>query len=114
MEHLLDHPIELRVETDGTSVDLPPGVVLTLVENAITHGDLSEDPRISIRIQRVGSSLSIEVENRAVRDGDLPVTEGAGLRFVRAQLSQESGATWTVEFGPWDGRWQARMVRQEP
>ena len=113
MEHLLDHPIELLVDAGGAGVDIPPGVLLTLVENAITHGDLTEDPRILIRIRETAASLIIEVENRAARGRDLSVTEGAGLRFVRAQLARGPGPAWTVDSGPDDGRWRVRMARHE-
>lgn len=113
MEHLLDRRLELTIDTDGTSFEIPPGVLLTLVENAITHGRLADDGRISIRVRHLDGVAGVEVENRATRPVESPVQEKAGLCFVRAQLERDPTADWEIEHDYRDGFWTTRLRRRE-
>ncbi|MEO5938331.1 MAG: histidine kinase [Sphingomonas sp.] len=78
-----------RVEADGNAraAAFPPLILLTLVENAVTHGI---EPRpgpgaITIRAQVDHDWLVVSVEDEGIglREG---VTQGVGLANVRAQL----------------------------
>ncbi|MCP4006809.1 MAG: hypothetical protein GY725_21730 [bacterium] len=110
MAHLLDRPLELCVDGDVADDPLPPGVLLTLVENAITHGDPVEDPRIRVVVSRNAAGLVIEVRNRA-QQSSAPSREGAGLRYVRAQLRHADG-NWDFADGCEAGEWWARINRR--
>lgn len=110
MAQLTDRPLELHVEGDNPSDALPPGVLLTLVENAITHGDLAADPRIQVVVSREAGDLTIEVRNR-VADTDEVTRPGAGLSYVRAQLKQAEGR-WEFADQRHAGEWTARIVRR--
>jgi signal transduction histidine kinase len=71
---------------------LPPGLVLTLVENALVHG---LEPKIGggsvrVRAQRSGDGWSLRVEDDGLGLPDNP-TEGIGLGNVRRRLQLQCG-----------------------
>ncbi|MDP3226289.1 MAG: histidine kinase [Rubrivivax sp.] len=72
---------------------LPPGILLTLVENAVVHG---LEPSIAggavrLRALAAGGRLQIEVANTG-RDPEVPVTDGVGLANLRQRLQLAHGA----------------------
>ena len=98
----------LRFEIDAPAAligqPLPPGLVLTLAENAIEHGI---EPQLAggsvvLRAQRLGDLVSIEV----VDDGPGPSgPEGLGLANCRERLALTYGtqAVLAVQAGPAGG-----------
>jgi signal transduction histidine kinase len=97
----IDVPAGLR------DVELPPLVVLTLVENAIKHGI---GPRVEggrvvlraaaegegrVRVEVVDDGVGVEAATRS----DAPST-GAGLRNVRGRLKLVYGDTAQLQVGP--------------
>jgi signal transduction histidine kinase len=74
-----------------TALPLPPGLLLTLVENAIEHGIEPQlaGGTVTLRTQRQGDAVSIEV----VDDGPGPAgPEGTGLANCRERLALTYGA----------------------
>ena len=71
---------------------LPPGLLLTLVENAIAHGiePALAGGHIQIRAQKVGALLRLEVIDDGVGLAEAPA-EGVGLANTRARLQQQFG-----------------------
>ncbi|MDL1859858.1 hypothetical protein FBR04_02360 [Betaproteobacteria bacterium PRO7] len=88
LEFGVDVPEPLR------AVELPPLVLLTLVENAIKHGiaPLVEGGRVDVRAREAGDAVVIEVADSGAGLGaakEAPVTEastGAGLANARGRL----------------------------
>jgi len=81
----LSFKIEVQAEVEAFM--LPPGIVLTLVENAIAHGiePRLEGGRIDIKADRSENRVKISVYD----DGDGPApgwTEGVGLSNTRRRL----------------------------
>ncbi|HZX29290.1 MAG TPA: histidine kinase, partial [Telluria sp.] len=97
----------LRVERDldaaALACLLPPLLLQPLVENAVKHGigGLPEGGTVTIRAQRAGSLLRVQVENDM--DADLPARpgNGIGLANVRQRLqaayAHEASASWARE-----------------
>ena len=75
------------------SLLLPPGVLLTLVENAIAHGiePTLAGGHIRVEVQKVGLLLRLEVADDGAGLADSP-TDGIGLANTRARLQQQFGA----------------------
>jgi LytS/YehU family sensor histidine kinase len=97
---------------------LPPGLVLTLVENAIEHGvePLLRGGGVKVRLQESSEALCIDV----LDDGPglpEPLREGVGLSNTRARLAQALGAQARLELcnrpAPDQGCW-ARIVIPMP
>jgi LytS/YehU family sensor histidine kinase len=90
----------LDVVADLHKLPLPPGLLLTLVENAIEHG---VEPRlgggeIELAGRRVGDEAVFEVlDNGAGPATDL--AEGAGLSNVRQRLALTCGASARLTLG---------------
>ncbi len=100
--------LELEEGGDLEGVEVPPMVVLALVENALKHGPGKghRGPwRLCLRAE--GARLHIELENPGEYAGDRPGGRGLpGLRR-RLALAYGPGATFSIEGG--GGRTRARL-----
>lgn len=92
----LRHEIALPAEVADTV--LPPGLLLTLVENAIEHGI---EPALHGGLLRIEASRGDGGVELSVRNGGVPlavpVTEGVGLRNSRERLIGRHGAQARLE-----------------
>ena len=82
----------------------PPLLLITLVENAVTHGIEPKvgDGRIDVRARREGGRMLVEVDDDGA--GLQPGTSGGvGLANVRAQLAARFGDAATLSVGPGPG-----------
>jgi len=88
MQARLGDRLQWQIDCDGeAALQLPPGSLLTLVENAITHGiePSLRGGRVSVRCVREPARLRIEVEDSG--EGlQQPVTDGLGLKNTRERL----------------------------
>jgi sensor histidine kinase YesM len=86
-----DDRISFTVSAPADTQQVPPMVLLTLVENAIKHSDVFENPEgfvnlnINIAESEVEFSLSNSFEKKANR------SQGIGLSTVRLQLQLHFG-----------------------
>jgi LytS/YehU family sensor histidine kinase len=83
---------------------LPPGLLLTLVENAVEHGVEPKiaGGRVELRARRVAGFVEIDV----VDDGAGPppdMVDGVGLANCRERLAMTSGPGATLDIAPRDG-----------
>ena len=80
------------------SLDLPPMMLLTLVENAIKHGlnPMPEGGTIHVRARRDGDDLCIRVTDTG-RGFHATSGGGAGLANIQARLSAMYGASASLE-----------------
>jgi LytS/YehU family sensor histidine kinase len=83
-----------RVDADAASraVQLPPGLLLTLVENAVEHGAGArlEGGEVRVRVQVDGARCQVEVSDNG--PGLAPGwQEGVGLGNVRQRLAHRFG-----------------------
>jgi hypothetical protein len=102
VEMAREMPLPLGVHGPVDGVFLPPGVLHTLVENAITHGGVRAGaPAFSLHIEACTSDrwrLELRSPRGAGRDGG----GGQGQRFVRESLAGTFGSGWSYEAGPLD------------
>jgi Histidine kinase len=102
---------QVDIDEAAAAALLPPGLLLTLVENAIEHGatpSLSA-VQLAVKAQRQGKHLLLEVRDTGV--GLAPdATDGVGLGNARARLAQAFGhqATLTLQ-RPAEGGCLARI-----
>jgi signal transduction histidine kinase len=82
----LDVPTDLQVQT------LPPGLLLTLVENAVVHGvePLLAGGQVQVQARRVGAQLELRVVDNGPGPGPAP-QDGQGLANCRARLALACG-----------------------
>jgi hypothetical protein len=95
-------PVRLAVNGPVDGVNLPPGVLHTLVENAITHGGIKATaPAFALHIDEAPAGrwrLRLTSPRGAGREGG----SGQGQRFVRESLTGAFGDDWSYEAGPAD------------
>ena len=102
IEMAREMPLPLRVDGPTDEVRLPPGVLHTLVENAITHGGVRADaPAFALHVT-AGAGKRWHIELRSPRGAGREGGGGQGQRFVRESLSSAFGTAWSFESGPLD------------
>jgi hypothetical protein len=86
---------ELDPAADGAR--LPPGLGLTLLENAVEHGVIPSlhGAQLQVRTRREAGMAVLEVQDTGPGFA-LPLQEGVGLRNCRARLAQAFGPRATL------------------
>lgn len=110
----LRRDISYELATTGVDEDgkIPPAVLHTLVENAVTHDrPTSGSVRLTLRQEPHPRGRLLVLEAPWTGDGDSAIgREGTGLRYVRARLREAYGDAARLESGPEDGYWRSRIV----
>jgi signal transduction histidine kinase len=91
----------VEVEPDAARAQLPPGLLLTLVENAVTHG---VEPQlaggsVTVRGARRGAEVVFEVDDNGPGPG-AGAEDGTGLANVRQRLALHADARATLRVAP--------------
>jgi LytS/YehU family sensor histidine kinase len=89
--------VELSVEPGVEDAMVPNLILQPLVENAVRHGIGAEAGRVSVVVERVGSTLRMAVSDTGdapPRDGD---SLGIGLTNTRARLERLYGSVHRFE-----------------
>lgn len=83
---------QVRVGDAAAAVPLPPGLLLTLVENAVEHGVMASLDGAEVRVAAQAEDGRLVLTVRDTGPG-LPstVVEGTGLTNTRARLAQDHG-----------------------
>ncbi len=103
MRARLGSRLAFTVEADegARAATLPPGLVLTLVENAVEHGAQQAlgEARIVVSARREGARLRVQVLDNGP---GLPekLTEGLGLTNTRQRLAQTWGEAAQLRLAP--------------
>ena len=105
-----DRRYTLVVDEIDTTQRIPPAVLHTLVENAITHdqGEGSIEISLSSRDHQEMRLYRLDVP-LAGSAGHGECREGTGLRYVRARLQESFGDSYSLHFGPVDGLWRTEI-----
>lgn len=102
MEMAREVPLPLTIEGPIENILLPPGILHTLVENAMTHGGM----RVSAPAFALNVAASDEggwrIELRSPRGAGREGGGGQGQRFVRESLAGAFTTDWAYETGPLD------------
>ena len=78
-------------------LEIPPGVLITLIENGITHGfEQLQAGRFEIYSREENGVITLFIEN----DGNAPdeIKEGVGINYVRSRLEEAFGQNFLLEF----------------
>jgi Histidine kinase len=107
---LRGHAVTLQMEGETEGVALPPGLLHTQVENALTHGaDLRAQPAFVLQVQREGGALLLSLRSPKGPGRAGSVQGGTGGRFIAASLASAYGDAASFNQGPegaahWCGR----------
>jgi signal transduction histidine kinase len=87
----------VEIDPGATAAVLPPGLLLTLVENAIEHGVQQSlaGAEVWLRAERIGERLRVDVLDRGPGIA-ADAADGVGLANARTRLTQAFGRTATL------------------
>ncbi|MDT8999397.1 histidine kinase [Paucibacter sp. APW11] len=98
----LSWAIDPSLADTNIALQLPPGTLLTLVENAIGHGiePALRGGHIELRLRQDGARLQIEVEDSGVGLAGAETQFGLGLGNTLQRLRQQFGDAATLTLRP--------------
>lgn len=107
----------LEVEGDVVDLDVPPALVLTLVENGLTHAS-ARGQAVTFRVAIVATPdlfrLVVTAPAGAHQTPESPVrAEGTGLRYVRARLEESFPGRWSLQAGAVPEGWRTTIEVRE-
>jgi len=91
---------ELRTERVELTAPIPPAVIHTLIENAITHnayGPGTVELVLTEELSDTGRRLTLRAP--LASSPQSPAREGGGLRYVRARLEESFPGRWRLSSG---------------
>ncbi|MBI3368723.1 MAG: histidine kinase [Burkholderiales bacterium] len=93
---------EVAIDADVAQAELPPGLLLTLVENAVEHGiaPALRGDSITLRARRADGALRIEVADDGVGLPGGANREGVGLTNSRERLAGRHGDAARLDLLP--------------
>ena len=103
-----DAPLELSAEGVDEARQLPPAVLHTLIENALTHNHYPQGATFLVQERVADDRRTYELRCPPGRQQDeVPgVATGTGLDYVRARLSESFADRWRLTDGrAADGAW---------
>jgi signal transduction histidine kinase len=99
--------LQWQVDEAALGAPLPPGLLLTLVENAIEHGVVPAlgEVQLCLNARRQGQTAHIELDDTGpgLPPGFGPAQEGVGLANSRQRLAQMHGGRATLTLQPRPG-----------
>ena len=101
---------QLRADAIDPASSIPPAVLHTLVENALTHNRYRAD-----EVEFVLTEERLRNARRYVFDAPLDEsiaggeTEGTGLRYVKARLEESYPGKWTLTTGAAGSHWRTTI-----
>lgn len=106
-----DRSIPFDVDGDIAAIELPPGMLHALVENALTHAGVATcaDIGFQMQVRRNGQMVTIALYAAHGKGGGDVVVERTGTHFIRASLAAAYPLGATFEHGGDGRRWHSRM-----
>jgi hypothetical protein len=93
MSYRTDRAFTLRADKVDEAIEIPPGVLHTLIENAFTHGRFADGTEFVLTQEREGDQLRLAL---LAPEAEAPAPArdegGQGLSYVRARLEAAFGA----------------------
>ena len=89
----------VRIPDELAEITIPPGMLITLTENAIKHG-IEPRPQggdIDVSAERRGVDLALTVTDTGAGFSDKPSDSGIGLANIRERLDLLYGGRATLE-----------------
>lgn len=87
----------LKVIGETDNVEIPPALILTLVENGITHGAQQLNKYVFVlNITKKEEELTVILQVPSVSQ-KRQYSEGTGTRYIKARLKESYGSNWSFE-----------------
>lgn len=101
----------LQVSGIDESATVPPGVFHTLIEGGLTHQS-PKNGELAFALE--GCASATVVRYTVLARGNMPpqpqeLTEGTGLRYVKARLEESYAGRWSLSLGPVAEGWLTQI-----
>lgn len=111
MSYRVGRAFTLRAENVDESIEIPPGVLHTLVENAFTHGRFSGGEEFVLTQKRDADTDRLTLLSPPAEPAPPPKTSsGQGLAYVRGRIEAAFGAGAQLAGGPTPKGWLSELV----
>ncbi|MEO0731530.1 MAG: histidine kinase [Bacteroidota bacterium] len=108
--HLQEYTFEVSRFPPGLT--LPPAILLTLVENGLSH---QVTPAFTLTVEVDAKRVIYQFLSQGETSrGQETLSSGTGLRYVQARLREAYGEEWALEQGPVTAGWATRIVIGAP
>ncbi|MEO0557699.1 MAG: histidine kinase [Bacteroidota bacterium] len=102
--------VSLRTEGVELAAPIPPAVIHTLVENAITHNAYASGTvELLLREEQTDAGRRLTLRAPLASSPQMPVREGGGLRYVRARLEESFPGQWSLSSGAEEEAWVTQI-----
>ncbi|GAB5520624.1 MAG: hypothetical protein RhofKO_28750 [Rhodothermales bacterium] len=110
MSHRKAVTFELVTESVDLEASIPPAVIHTLLENAVTHNAYSEGTvTFMLRETQEGGMRHLTLESPLAALRRTPRAEGGGTTYIRARLAEAFPRQWSFEAGERDRTWVTQI-----
>lgn len=101
------HAVTFALETSGVDKQglIPPAIIHTLIENAITHNAYVDDTTFILQETRQDGRRSLTLTSPITHALREPRQEGGGLRYIKARLEEAAPEQWSLDAGPKNNNW---------
>lgn len=110
--------VEYTLETKGidAALQIPPLVLHTLIENAITHGNnSSEGCHFQLEVFRSNEVVCYRFSNNcSIPDNNRTISEGTGYSYIRSRLKENYDNKWELVYGHTTEGWQVEIEILNP
>ncbi len=109
MAYRNDEDYELETEGLVEHESLPPAIILTLIENGISHSNGSTGAMRFKLMREAGLKGRTYVVDAPGRVQTQEIVDGTGIKYIKARLQESYPGKWLFLHGPKLGAWQTRI-----
>lgn len=108
MSYRTDTPFALEVSEHPAGINIPPGVLHTLAENAFSHNRFPEGGTFTLSVETVGTETRLVFETPPARSRRHKQGSGQGHAYVRGRLANAFGERADFQaYGTDQGTWRS-------
>ena len=110
------HEIQYSLEMEGIDYQesIPPGVLHTLLENAITHGLPLDEQKMRFKLiyeaQEHYKRYTFLSFAKTFELKNLEIKEGTGIQYIKARLTESYQDSWTLKSEPVSHGWKSSIT----
>jgi hypothetical protein len=110
MSYRTDTPFTLEIEGAISGLQIPPGILHTLAENAFSHNHYPDGGVFKLSIGEGGDDIQLNFDTPPSSDRRDKHSGGQGHTYIRAKLAQAFGDLASFESAAGDeGRWSSQL-----